>query len=548
MKSFWICILLFESIALASQISENFELLDHRSRISNLGAHQLVGNEIFYVSHNDIQPMTTLNVCNDKNEIISLFESYFSSRSKKIITSDSTFSLFIFDLFDYDIGLPGVYIFNYSPQSYSIDTLLTYQNIHTNFSEYVFDITLDSLNNYYIKDLDGIGYVSAGEVVNSFNIPGSFKVYTCPNSKIYAYSLNQLNHFNGSGLDTVLSLSHNIIDLRQNGLNNFLLTTDSLYQYDADFSEVLNQWAMPDNIRSFDQFAVIDSSAFVLSSSTEKFELLALEKNGEVRSLYSSPQTESETVTGFTALDGNRFLLNGIKLTGNVCRNIFFRNHSFLEPTDYNRVDVRIEEFELIQSGTDTSYTYITPDEDTIHYLDIYYDYSIIAQNQHSDSVRVFSFYGNDFFSRIGPDPHFVVRINQPIGPFDTLDISATITVSPQALSPFIIALPGADYRFNLSTYNVIMSDITTAVENIIPQVNLLVYPNPATNWLTLTSHNLIESVYIFDSCGKLVISDKIYSPHAMINISEFSPGIYFGVCSQKNQPVNSNFKFIKHP
>jgi hypothetical protein len=85
------------------------------------------------------------------------------------------------------------------------------------------------------------------------------------------------------------------------------------------------------------------------------------------------------------------------------------------------------------------------------------------------------------------------------------------------------------EYNYNgcttLAYVNVIVGDASLA-EMIAGNVNL--YPNPATEKLTITTSNFLQSdVNVYSMDGKLVASYKMNGTELNINVSAFTKGMY---------------------
>jgi hypothetical protein len=79
-------------------------------------------------------------------------------------------------------------------------------------------------------------------------------------------------------------------------------------------------------------------------------------------------------------------------------------------------------------------------------------------------------------------------------------------------------------------------TDIDTIVVEIISGIgnqnmkdDIQIYPNPARDEFYISSENqILERVVVYNSIGKIIISEKINSNIHSIDISKFSNGIYF--------------------
>ena len=89
---------------------------------------------------------------------------------------------------------------------------------------------------------------------------------------------------------------------------------------------------------------------------------------------------------------------------------------------------------------------------------------------------------------------------------------------------------------------NLTFSDVSTSTDKIeTPENPILVYPNPASNSLTIskTSEDSSEG-YIYNVRGKVLMSFNLQSQTSTVDISSLSPGLYFLLLD------NQSTKFIK--
>jgi len=89
---------------------------------------------------------------------------------------------------------------------------------------------------------------------------------------------------------------------------------------------------------------------------------------------------------------------------------------------------------------------------------------------------------------------------------------------------------------------------IVLGVEEQQISLNMMVYPNPTTDYLTLTIGNIALSglsFRLYDSNGRLIESKKITSTSEMIRMEHLPSAIYFLKVIQNNKEVKI-FKIIK--
>ena len=106
-------------------------------------------------------------------------------------------------------------------------------------------------------------------------------------------------------------------------------------------------------------------------------------------------------------------------------------------------------------------------------------------------------------------------------------------------------AVTAGDCGGNLTNANASMTgDIRTTVLaiNEFDQTKITIYPNPATEFISLSGLQNIKSIKIISADGKLI---TIINKTEKIDISKFPPGVYF-VEVQTDLSIINRIKFIK--
>lgn len=73
---------------------------------------------------------------------------------------------------------------------------------------------------------------------------------------------------------------------------------------------------------------------------------------------------------------------------------------------------------------------------------------------------------------------------------------------------------------------------------NIEKEDDLLIYPNPATDFLNIlmsTTSNEQISILVFDTFGKMILSDKLIQSQSKLDVSAFKHGLYFIMVEHNN-------------
>ena len=84
------------------------------------------------------------------------------------------------------------------------------------------------------------------------------------------------------------------------------------------------------------------------------------------------------------------------------------------------------------------------------------------------------------------------------------------------------------DYNFPIVTNTTITTFETLSVQEFEMVNTISVFPNPAKNTIEIKAKQIIESITVYDVQGRLVISKIIQDTNAIINVSNFTNGIYF--------------------
>lgn len=150
-----------------------------------------------------------------------------------------------------------------------------------------------------------------------------------------------------------------------------------------------------------------------------------------------------------------------------------------------------------------------------------------------SDSVDVYS-YSELYLIANSANFNVIPNGNSKFGLFNW-----TPGLSDLRNNPYVVTFSGVSYTDTLCLRNVITAmiyvdnNVGISDENL--DENLNVFPNPTLGEVIIKSESKIKaSVIVYNSCGQIVLSDNTYLP-AHLNISEFSPGIYFIRISDEN-------------
>ena len=89
-------------------------------------------------------------------------------------------------------------------------------------------------------------------------------------------------------------------------------------------------------------------------------------------------------------------------------------------------------------------------------------------------------------------------------------------------------SLESTEINIPVSIISKITFKNSLAVEDIKQnREQIIIYPNPATNYFKISSKDAKSTLNIYNSAGQLVLS-KVYKKDEEINVSNLLPGIYF--------------------
>ncbi|MFD0989059.1 T9SS type A sorting domain-containing protein [Mariniflexile jejuense] len=89
------------------------------------------------------------------------------------------------------------------------------------------------------------------------------------------------------------------------------------------------------------------------------------------------------------------------------------------------------------------------------------------------------------------------------------------------------------------------ISDITLKTEDFISR-SIVLFPNPTSNSVTVTSNEKIKSIDVYNFLGKQIFKQSVGSTNLIINLSNYPSGIYFFKIQSENGKIVTN-KVIKN-
>ena len=93
--------------------------------------------------------------------------------------------------------------------------------------------------------------------------------------------------------------------------------------------------------------------------------------------------------------------------------------------------------------------------------------------------------------------------------------------------------VPNFHINWNVPVYGnqsflVNVNSITTGIADNTNKVQFNAFPNPVKDLLTLKSPNALGTIKVYSIAGKLVFTEIVKESETIIDVSAFSPGMYF--------------------
>jgi hypothetical protein len=126
----------------------------------------------------------------------------------------------------------------------------------------------------------------------------------------------------------------------------------------------------------------------------------------------------------------------------------------------------------------------------------------------------------------------------------------STAVITPHSTASYYVRM---DLCGNVTYDTIKVSVIPTGIERLtMNEERLTVYPNPATNELSVVGHQFsVKTIEVYDVVGKLQLNPAVIPPYkggkgdVVIDVSALPTGIYFLKATDINGNV-SNAKFVK--
>ena len=485
----------------ASQTSLNFEFLDHRSKTITLEAAQDIDEGLLYVSCDRENRSMMVNLANDNCDLDVLFEAKMEYAHIQVI-NDSTQVVFLenFDTSDLFFGgffavrvENGVVVDIFEDFDLNFD-----DNSIWNYTWHIDMVQLDSLENWIIDSYDEGFFQYRDSILTPLTIQGD--LFLNKAGDWFVYDESDLSYFDGTNHTPLLS-NQNIIDLRFQGDNNYLLSSDTLFRYNDQFTNLEMSWALPEQNLPFDQILLSDSKITFLINEVDEFTLFE-NIDGQQSSL-TYPKDTTESLSLLSSRGDEKVMFSGVYLE-NTIEHLFFREFSLSEENSYDRVDLSIDEYGLIY---DTTTFFVDP----IVIIDTtfvdHYEFRTAISNQQDRTIDHLNAYSKYYLMISNHGRSLTVTIDEALPSNASVVSSDSIFIyfaTDCFGSTLELLLTGANFKFNQNENRRLTPDFVSSVSSL-EDLNIKVYPNPFSDQINLEGIENFHSWQLYDMYGRLV-------------------------------------------
>ena len=88
---------------------------------------------------------------------------------------------------------------------------------------------------------------------------------------------------------------------------------------------------------------------------------------------------------------------------------------------------------------------------------------------------------------------------------------------------------------------------VTGDIENNFTNTSIVIYPNPVSDWLTISFGELLgrKEVALFHMSGKKTDSQEVFGNEVKVKVAEYAPGIY--MVKVKTENAFKVIRFVKN-
>jgi len=552
-------ILFFISIfvtQLSAQFPANYEFLEHRHFRCSPGALKVHNNDIYYASHNSAKPMTLVNrVTADKEFEVLLKLKHESAKSKLFEISDSSFQIVLYDLFDYDIPFPGMYVVNVEGSSYTVDTLFQVDEFGFNQDHIILNIEKDKNGNWITFGRDSIYSFNKTGILSSEPTTISQNVKSFSNAAGDLFILEQkwnanetiLHGYQNGTINQIATIrnSGNLNVLATGSQGVYLSNGNDLLRFSSDDLLLTDFWDLNTFQGEIRKINLHNNKVELLSQSNFQYHLYRLNGGNDIQLLHEELLNKGEEILNFQDLGSDQYLFTGTYELENITRNVFFRNINIIDnsSTIYPKVDISVIDLEVVHTHKDTFDTNVTAQGDTVHSIQYHYDFSARLVNGSFIHYHITTGFTQDLAPFSGIKTPLAIELDS-FPSASTMTVNEKINSLYRPFSELTIVIPGANYMFNDSDEKIKTTEPITATKNLLETEWLSILPHPATEFLYLRTTRTISAVTIYDNVGYPVYFST--KSQKEIPISSLSSGNYFIAIKAKGQDNPMVSKFVK--
>ena len=452
--------------------------------------------------------MTVVNLLTPDGELEVLFETSFSARTKIEWSSDSTFSIYVYRLIDYDVGMPGFYAINYNNGLVTIDSVGTYDQMNWDFFGWgVEELASVSADTFLTVHVNSLFLVENENILDTIQISGAYnlRLYKSSDQSIYAYRDDLLFEFKSDTLVSILDLDSNILGIKRHDAKNVILTSGQIFEYTPDFDTLLNSYTIPSSIDHINKFTFEDSELFLVLSDGSNNSIVKYISPDSINVIVSE-MVNDDPLVGLISASKGTFLTYGFNKYENISSQVFFRAFDESLASDYKRTELDLIESKLYLTEVDSFLSYVSPEGDSVYFVTFNYSSKIKVWNSSSDTIKIFDAFSQTVNNFFGPNStiFFNGSFDTIVPPMDSVTLISPFATFRVGLQRLDIWAPGADYKFNISPLRMISTEIITSVSDIDFVQDVKLYPNPTSDFIQIDFDKPLKSISIFDMNGQL--------------------------------------------
>ena len=499
--------------------------LDHDNRHSHITSVCTYKGGIVYSVSNDGAPMTRLMYIDSTEEVHTLYShQYYEHFEVECYENENDkLEIYMFGLWDYDIGIPFVFKFEFDGSEVIFNSIGDYEQ-WTFFSDVhrLENGDLAVISDGQVQIIDAID--SSLTIIDHDPLWQS-KLFTNFNGGLFLY--DQTNIYKvGQELELLQSVEDQILDIQILDETRMLVTTETkAFYFHSESFEVLNSLTYPDNLSFNSGLDVIGGDIHILLENTFGTQSIwKINDQAEFEWVYEVESTVYQN--RFLIKDEEHFILGGDYLT--LKPNGVIRRISDVNAFDHRYIDISLDSL-FLEVHSDKE-PYININGDTLYFDSYRYDYRLVVSNQGEDTIHHFDLYSESFYGHYSSKIFLSLHFELDILPGETKVIEDFFfyAFSPIPIHPNLqVYIPGANYLVDADfTDNIIVvNDIISSTANPTAVSPFKIYPNPTSDFLYVEGFEANTSFAIYNLQGQLVMKSKTLEN--VIDVSQLQSGFY---------------------